>query len=547
MLSEEEELRLALEESLREANNPAFRPQQGARKEVTTDDDEVARAIALSLQEGDKPVPMKVEVHRSPSTVADEQLDMAIALSLQEQLNLEALPLPETNHKDANNSSFSLHVQDMWKNSSFNNFWESLFRSTNNSGGNNPPAPAADNSNPKSKGTTPGIKSKEKLNVYECNRCQKPCSSLFNRYEFQGKYYHMDCFRCGGCDQIMSAGPCSVKDSVPFHRECLVMLLAPTCSVCSTSITDRYYSHPFFTECKYCIEHETTQRSCFSCRKREPLRSSGRGPYVELHDGRALCQECVSTVVMETAEMKVLYAAILQYFEEVLMLPIPAAMREVPVLAVDIGTLNQSLEQENSASNSGKHNHTGQCNEEAIKGNGSCTLGLTMSTVGQVRHIDGASLLNGRWALQPSFFHMEEVRKVTCILVLYGLPHDQSAAVLAHEAMHAWLRLRRDVPTTLPSKIEEGLCQLISYKYLEFLSERALLCTESAIIAGRSAMKLQEKKQEEKFRQYCRYCIETDRGEIYGDGYRDAAKAASELPLEDLLDFVAQHQRFPEV
>lgn len=544
MLTEEEELRMVLEESSREANNSTFNHQHGARREVTTDGDELAHAIALSLQAGDKQAPAVVEVHRSPSSVADEQLDMAIALSLQEQLNQETSSSPNANQMDVEDAPPSSHVQDMWKNSSFNNFWDSLFRSTNSSSGNNsaPAPPAAQPAENKSKSIA-----QRKQNSFECNRCQQSCSSQFNRYEFQGKFYHIDCFRCGGCDQIMPAGPCSVKDGVPFHRDCLVMLLAPTCSVCSAAITDRYYSHHFFSEHKYCVQHETTQRACFSCKKREPLPSSGREPFVELHDGRALCQECVSTVVMETAELKILYATILRYFEEVLMLPIPTALREVPVLAVDVGTLNQSLDQENSVSNSGQHNHTGQTNEEAAKGNGSCVLGLTMSTVGQVRHIDGASLLNGRWALQPSFFYMEEVRKVTCILVLYGLPHDQSAAVLAHEAMHAWLRLRRDVPTTLPSKIEEGLCQLISFKYLEFLSERAVLCVESAITAGRSAMKLQETKQEEKFRQYCRYCIETDSGEIYGDGYRDAARAASELPLEDLLDFVAQHQKFPEI
>ncbi len=55
--------------------------------------------------------------------------------------------------------------------------------------------------------------------------------------------------------------------------------------------------------------------------------------------------------------------------------------------------------------------------------------------------------------------------QVTAILVLYGLPWLLTGTILAHECMHAWLRLRGI--TQLPLQTEEGLCQLMGLLWLE--------------------------------------------------------------------------------
>ena len=55
--------------------------------------------------------------------------------------------------------------------------------------------------------------------------------------------------------------------------------------------------------------------------------------------------------------------------------------------------------------------------------------------------------------------------QVTAILVLYGFPYLLTGAILAHECMHAWLRLRGI--TRLPLQTEEGLCQLMGLLWLE--------------------------------------------------------------------------------
>jgi Protein DA1 len=104
---------------------------------------------------------------------------------------------------------------------------------------------------------------------------------------------------------------------------------------------------------------------------------------------------------------------------------------------------------------------------------------------------------------------VQQKREVTAVLVLYGLPRDLTAAILAHEAskylghsirrhiydltlfrrsinhvclfiysfivslykyqVHVWIKLRHDMPYPLQATVEEGLCQFVSMKYLESL------------------------------------------------------------------------------
>ena len=54
---------------------------------------------------------------------------------------------------------------------------------------------------------------------------------------------------------------------------------------------------------------------------------------------------------------------------------------------------------------------------------------------------------------------------VTAILVLAGMSWLLTGAVLAHELMHAWLRMEGF--GELPPQVEEGLCQLMAYLWLE--------------------------------------------------------------------------------
>jgi hypothetical protein len=51
--------------------------------------------------------------------------------------------------------------------------------------------------------------------------------------------------------------------------------------------------------------------------------------------------------------------------------------------------------------------------------------------------------------------------------VLYGLPRLLTGSILAHELMHAWLRLSGVSHRQLPLEVEEGLAQLLAHIWLE--------------------------------------------------------------------------------
>ena len=72
--------------------------------------------------------------------------------------------------------------------------------------------------------------------------------------------------------------------------------------------------------------------------------------------------------------------------------------------------------------------------------------------------------------------------QVTAILVLYGLPWLLTGTILAHECMHAWLRLRGI--TRLPLQTEEGLCQLMGLLWLESqdLSKQQVSSTNNYLV-----------------------------------------------------------------
>ena len=71
--------------------------------------------------------------------------------------------------------------------------------------------------------------------------------------------------------------------------------------------------------------------------------------------------------------------------------------------------------------------------------------------------------------------------QVTAIMVLAGLPRVMAGAILAHECMHAWLRLSG--VSHMQPQLEEGLCQLMAALWLgslppaeEVLIHLAALC-----------------------------------------------------------------------
>lgn len=50
---------------------------------------------------------------------------------------------------------------------------------------------------------------------------------------------------------------------------------------------------------------------------------------------------------------------------------------------------------------------------------------------------------------------------MTAILVLCGLPFASFSSILAHEAMHAWIKLEPSFPSRLPSQVKLGVETII--------------------------------------------------------------------------------------
>jgi len=368
-----------------------------------------------------------------------------------------------------------------------------------------------------------------------CGKCHTDIYPFIPHLEVKGTKYHKNCFVCGGCDDMISGSFITHKTTnMPYHPQCYDIFVRPRCYVCTECLPPSYIPcnkilDPSGVGC--CPSHTTACRMCFACHRLEPLPVTGKDGYSVLADGRSLCLDCIQTAVLDSGEARPLYLAAVDFIEHQLNLPIPAGMREVPVLAVDSAVLN---EQWNSMGGSSPHG--------VSEGpSGSTLRGLTVSTVGELRHYaPGGNYWDPNYGLSelpPTMIHLEQVRNVTAVLVLYCLPREVIASILAHEAMHVWIRLQKDMPAKLNPEVEEGLCQLIASRYLGDPEGGPDGETSSGSRGD----------WEDRLRRYCQFQIETDPTPVYGDGFRNAAHCCNALGLEILLEHVKETGKFPVI
>ena len=108
-------------------------------------------------------------------------------------------------------------------------------------------------------------------------------------------------------------------------------------------------------------------------------------------------------------------------------------------------------------------------------------------------------------------------RQVTEILVASGQPEVQFGATVAHEAMHAWL-VQNGFPLLDP-KLEEGLCQTVSYRWLRDQAD--------PLTAG------------------LRQAIDDSPDPVYGDGFRMVKAAVKQHGMNNVLATVKATGRLP--
>jgi Protein DA1 len=198
------------------------------------------------------------------------------------------------------------------------------------------------------------------------------------------------------------------------------------------------------------------------------MRQADTDEFARLADGRAICLACLATLVPDTDAAQPIYRDVLSFFRAQC---IPH--QEVPpLMLVEFSALNEYKVREGKSGPLFAGGDSGASAATSALGTGmpmTHTRGVCLCeqydtiTVSAIRR-DGRGALradSSRSLLPRRRRHVD----VTAILVLCGLPAVLTGAILAHELGHAWLRMSSI--HHLPEQIEEGLCQLFSYLWLE--------------------------------------------------------------------------------
>lgn len=282
-------------------------------------------------------------------------------------------------------------------------------------------------------------------------------------------------------------------------------------------------AHPFWIQ-KYCPshEHDGTPRCC-SCERMEPQDTG----YVALDDGRKLCLECLDSAVMDTKECQPLYLDIQEFYEGLNM----KVEQQVPLLLVERQALNEARVGEKNG-----HYHMPE------------TRGLCLSeeqTVSTILRRPSFGTGNRAMDMITEPYKLTRRCEVTAILILYGLPRLLTGSILAHEMMHAWMRLQGF--QTLSQDVEEGICQVLAHMWiatqLDSSSSSDVAPTSSS---GSSRIRKGKRPEfERKLGEFFKHQIESDTSPVYGDGFRAGNQAVYKYGLRRTLEHIRMTGRFP--
>ncbi|KAJ0040110.1 hypothetical protein Pint_28195 [Pistacia integerrima] len=352
-----------------------------------------------------------------------------------------------------------------------------------------------------------------------------------------GAFWHPECLRCHGCNQPITDIEFSMSGSRPYHKHCRKEQHHLKCDVCHNFIPRNsgglieYSAHPFWFQ-KYCPSHERDGTPCCcSCERMEPRDAR----YISLDDGRKLCLECLDSAIMDTHECQPLYLEIQEFYEGLNM----KVEQQVPLLLVERQALNEAMEGEKN----GNHHlpeTRGLCLSEE----------QTVTTVARRPRV-GAGYLFVDKITEP--YRLIRRCEVTAILILYSLPRLLAGSILAHEMMHAWLRLK-GYPNLKP-EVEEGICQVLAHMWLD--SETCSSSGSGSNVASSSSSsssspplpastkKGKRSDFEKKLGEFFKHQIESDPSSAYGDGFREGNQAVSKYGLRRTLEHIRLTGNFP--
>jgi len=335
-----------------------------------------------------------------------------------------------------------------------------------------------------------------------------------------------------------------LKDKKDVRRycceACFKSLYSLKCKVCEGDITGTYVKHSYFDEEVYCAAHEK-RLSCFACGRKEPLNPSLG--FMDLCDGRHVCDHCTRTMIVDSIDAEVIYREVLTFMQIQLSLTIPQEMHQVPVVLLDKPSLllNRSKFSTNK-STLGHHGSSGEAiDEEYIRGVTLCSCTEEVLYTGICSETTSSRAVSkGRLQQSQQRLKVSQKRDVSAVLALYGLPHALISSILAHEAMHVWLKLNKKIPFIMSPKLEEGLCQAIAYLYTQHLLEKNKSSDTKFgdVITGRP-------KEGQHYAGYVLHQIASNSSAVYGEGFREVWRAVSATGLTGVVNYVEKHNRLP--
>ncbi|KAH7278531.1 hypothetical protein KP509_38G045100 [Ceratopteris richardii] len=135
--------------------------------------------------------------------------------------------------------------------------------------------------------------------------------------------------------------------------------------------------------------------------------------------------------------------------------------------------------------------------------------------------------------------------EVTAILVLYGLPRLLTGSILAHELMHAWLRLNGF--RNLEPQVEEGICQVVAHMWLEseVMAGSSSSSAASSSSSSSSSKKGPKSEVEKKLGEFFLNQIAMDSSPVYGEGFRGGHASMVQFGLRRTLDHIKMTGTFP--
>ncbi len=89
----------------------------------------------------------------------------------------------------------------------------------------------------------------------------------------------------------------------------------------------------------------------------------------------------------------------------------------------------------------------------------------------------------------------------------------------------------------LEPKVEEGICQVMAYIWLEWYESKEISSSSKATESGHFARNLI---------QYVKNGIETIRSYVYRAGFREAQWAVTKHGLARTIDYIVQYRKLPQ-